>query len=220
MKKSLVLIMVVGVVVMIAGAFAATSTDQEQDVPNITTSSTKVALYNNGSTWLHSDAIIENATLKNGTQQNFYVRTYLKPENGTLTLDLSNMLGYGDQKLPAGTTLKVLAWRGLFNPTAGGTSTLDLKKQGWSSTIDPVSTDLEYNMTMNNLHVNQLPANITDNNLTVSTDITQFHETVPDITNGLQPVYEEYLIMVDENGKVTILETQPPTLCNIMAQII
>ena len=79
-------------------------------------SSTKVAFINNGTTWFHFDAVIENMTLKNGTVQNFYVEGYMKP-GGNVTIDLSSLAGYGTEKLPAGTTIRVMAWKGLFNQT-------------------------------------------------------------------------------------------------------
>jgi hypothetical protein len=217
-KKSILIIALIAVIVVVVGA-AAYWTNHGQ-AANATTSDTKMAFYNNGSTWLYSTAVIENATMKNGSQQNIYVNTYLKPENGKVVLDLSKTLGYENEKLPAGTTLRVLAWRGLLSSTANGTSDLNLNLQGWSNTQNPQSTDLIYNMTLANVTVNQLPSSVTDNNLTVSSDINQYQQSISGITNGTQPIYEEYIINVDANGKVTITQVQPPTLCNIMAHII
>lgn len=216
-KKSILIIALIAVIVVVVGA-AAYWTNHGQ-AANATTSDTKMALYNNGSTWLHSTAVIENATMKNGTQQNIYVNTYLKPQNGEVVLDLSNMLGYNGT-LPAGTTLRVLAWRELLSSTANNTSGLNLNLQGWSNSQSPQAIDRLYNMTLANVTVNQLPSDITDNNLTVSSDINQYQQSISGITNGTQPIYEEYIINVDTNGKVTITQVQPPTLCNIMANII
>lgn len=219
MKKSSILIVALIAIVIIVGA-AVYWTNHGQATNSSTTGDTELALYNNGSTWLYSTAVIENATMKNGTQQNIYVNTYLKPQNGKIVLDLSKTLGYNNEKLPAGTTLRVLAWRGLLSSTANGTSDLNLNLQGWSNTQNPQSTDLIYNMTLSNVTVNQLPSSVTDNNLTVSSDINQYQQAISGITNGTQPIYTEYIINVDANGKVTITQVQPPTLCNIMAHII
>lgn len=217
-RKSILIIALIAVIVVVVGA-AAYWTNHGQ-AANATSSDTELALYNNGSTWLYSTAVIENATMKNGSQQNIYVNTYLQPQNGKVVLDLSKTLGYENEKLPAGTTMRVLAWRGLLSSTANSTSDLNLNLQGWSNTQNPQSTDLVYNMSLSNVTVNQLPSSVTDNNLTVSSDINQYQQAISGITNGTQPIYEEYIINVDANGKVTITQVQPPTLCNIMAHII
>ena len=73
-------------------------------------------------------------TLKNGTVQNYYVEGYMKP-GGNVTMDLSGLAGYGNQPLPAGTSIRVLAWKGLFNQTlTTNTSDMNLVMQGWSKT--------------------------------------------------------------------------------------
>ena len=148
------------------------------------------------------------------------MNTYLKPVNGTVVLDLSDMLGYGDQKLNAQTTLRVLVWRGLFSSTANGTSNLNLNLQGWSNTVDPQS--YRRHLQHGTGKRNSKPATNKRNRQQLNSKLR--HNTVPQavtgITQGLQPVYEEYLLNVDANGKVTIIQVQPPTLCNIMAHII
>lgn len=220
-RRNILIMALIVVIVIIVGAVAYWTGGQVTNTNNTPVKDTKLAFYNNGPTWLQAIAVIPNATVKNGTQQNFYMKYYLKPQNGTVTLDLSNMTGYGGQPLPAGTTIRVLTWQGLFNSTVtGSTASLNYTIRGWSNTADPQSNDIVYTKTLPNLPVNQLPTNLTDNNLTVTSDITQFNLWTTEITGGQKPVYEEYLVNVDANGRVTIVEVQPPTLCNIMAHII
>ena len=116
-------------------------------------------------------------TLKNGTVQNYYVEGYMKP-GGNVTMDLSGLAGYGNQQLPAGTTVRVMAWKGLFNQTlTTNSSELNLIMQGWSNYLNPTSNDTKYNVTVQNLPVNQLPTNITDNTLLISTNPTTIQES-------------------------------------------
>ena len=216
-RNSILLIALIAIIIIVVGVAYWTS----GQATNTSGNGTKLGFYNHGPTWLQAIAVVENATMKDGAQQNFYVKYYLKPQNGEVTLDLSNMLGYGNQRLPAGTTIRILAWQGLFNSTiTENTAPLNHTIQGWS-TANPQSDDILYNETLTNLlPVNQLPTNLTDNNLTVTSDITQYRQWVTEITQGLKPVYEEYIVNVDANGKVTITQVQPPTLCNIAAHII
>ena len=182
-------------------------------------SSTKVAFSNNGSTWFHFDAVIENMTLKNGTVQNYYVEGYMKP-GGNVTIDLSGIAGYGNQKLPAGTTIRVMAWKGLFNQTvASNSSDMLLNMQGWSNTLTPASDDISYPVSVPNLPVNQLPANITDNTLIVGTDPAMIQDESGN-DSAMEPIFEEEIFTVDANGKVTMVFITPATLCNIAAHII
>jgi hypothetical protein len=177
-------------------------------------SSTKLAFINNGTTWFHFDAVLENMTLKNGTVQNFYVDGYIKP-NGNVTMDLSGLAGYGNDPLPAGTTIRVLAWKGLFNQTlASKSSAMNLVMQGWSKNLQPQNDDLKYNVTVQNLPVNQLPANITDSTILINTNPA----TISGNGSSLEPVFEEEVFTVDGNGKVTMVFVTPATLCNIVAQ--
>lgn len=183
---------------------------------NINDSSTKLAFFNNGTTWFHFDAVIENMTLKNGTVQNFYIQGYMKP-GGNVTLDLSGLGGYGNQPLPAGTSVRVLAWKGLFNQTiVTNSSNLELTMQGWSKYLVPKTDDLKYNVSVQNLPVNQLPANITDNTLIIGTDPTLIQESTSRNISTMEPIFEEEIFTVDANGKVTMVFVTPATLCSIV----
>lgn len=179
-------------------------------------SSTKLAFFNNGTTWFHFDAVIENMTLKNGTVQNYYVQGYMKP-GGNVTLDLSGLGGYGNQPLPAGTSVRVLAWKGLLNQTIlTNSSNLELGMEGWSKNLVPQTDDLRYNVSVQNLPVYQLPANITDNTLIISTDPALIQESTSRNGSTMEPVFEEEIFTVDANGKVTMNFVTPATLCSIV----
>ena len=43
--------------------------------------------------------------------QNFYIEGYIKP-GSNVKMDLSNLAGYGNNQLPAGTKIRVLSWKG------------------------------------------------------------------------------------------------------------
>ena len=142
--------------------------------PVATTADTKLAFTNNGLTWVHVDAVIENMQMKDGSTKNFYIDAYIKP-GGNVNMDLSKLAGYGNQPLPAGTTIRLLAWDGLYNPTVSTTlSNLNLNMQAWSKTTTPQSTDKIYNTAYSNLQVSKLPSSITDSIIKVTTDPKNF----------------------------------------------
>jgi hypothetical protein len=89
--------------------------------------------------------------------------------------------------------------------------------QGWSNYLNPTSNDTQYNVTVPNLPVNQLPANITDNTLLITTNPTSLEE---DNDSATTPVFEEEIFTVDANGKVTMVYVTPATLCNIVAHTV
>ena len=208
---------IIFLVLIILAAVAVSGCTSKTNSTSINQSSTKIAFFNNGTTWFHFDAVIENMTLKNGTVQNYYVEGYMKP-GGNVTMDLSGLAGYGNQALPAGTTVRVMAWKGLFNQTIiTNSSEMNLIMQGWSNYLNPTSNDTKYNVTIPNLPVNQLPANITDNTLLITTTPTSLEE---DNDSATTPVFEEEIFTVDANGKVTMVYVTPATLCNIVAHTV
>jgi len=205
---------IIFLVLIILAAVAVSGCTSKTNSTSINQSSTKVAFFNNGTTWFHFDAVIENMTLKNGTVQNYYVQGYMKP-GGNVTMDLSGLAGYGNQTLPAGTTVRVMAWKGLFNQTVStNSSEMNLIMQGWSNYLYPTSNDTQYNVTVPNLPVNKLPANITDNSLLISTNPSTI---TGDNDSSTTPIYEEEIFTVNANGKVTMVYVTPATLCNIVA---
>lgn len=218
MKNSMIAIIVIVIVVIVAaaaGIFLMGGTAKT----NNTAGPTKVSFSNTGTPWIHFDAVIVNATFKNGTKQNVYSEVWLKP-SGNVTLDLSNLLGYGSSPLPAGTTIKIYAWKGLYNNTTTGTGNLNLGIQSWSNTINPTTQDQLYHVTYNGLNISKLPANITDNAIITYFDTIQFRNILTSqMAAGGLPLYEEETLTVDSNGKVTIVFNTPATLCNLQANL-
>jgi hypothetical protein len=205
---------IIFLVLIILAAVAVSGCTSKTNSTSINQSSTKIAFFNNGTTWFHFDAVIENMTLKNGTVQNYYVEGYMKP-GGNVTMDLSGLAGYGNQALPAGTTVRIMAWKGLFNQTiATNSSEMNLIMQGWSNYLNPTSNDTKYNVTVQNLPVNKLPANITNNTLFISTDPSILAE---DNDSATTPIFEEEVFTVNANGSVTMVYVTPATLCTIVA---
>lgn len=227
-NKSLLIIVVIAIIIVL-GVLAAVTVMQPKG-PQTTAAgdnATKLAFYNNGTTWLHLDVVFENVTLKNGTTQNFYAQIFLKPKNGTAIIDLSNITGYGNQKLPAGTNITILAWKGLFMPAnstsaEGNTSDLSLSMQGWSGTVQPGANDTIYNVFFPQLNVTQLPTisgnPITDDTVLINTNPNEVQFTPP-ISDNQNHVFEQEVVTIDPNGKVTITIIQAPTLCNLVANI-
>lgn len=232
-NNKLLIAIIVIIAVIVIGALAAMvvmqpKAPQKTPITQAADKATKLAFYNNGTTWLHLDVVMENVTLKNGTIQNFYAQIFLKPKNGTVTIDLSNLTGYGNQKLPAGTKITILAWKGLFmpansTPAVGNTSDLILNMQGWSNTLQPGADDAKFNVFFPQLNITQLPTisgkAITDDTIIINTNANEV-KFIPEISEGQEPIFEQELLTVDSNGKVTITPLQAPTLCKLVAHII
>jgi len=222
MANNTLIIAIVLIVVIVAGAFAAVTlmnnNGNQKQANAVSAGATKLAFQNNGTTWLHMDVVLENATLKNGTLQTFYNEMWIKP-NGTLVIDISNLAGYGDAKLPAGTTIRVLAWKNLFtNTTTTGTGDLNLNMQGWSGTLQPGASDAVTNVIFKGLKLDQLPKNLTDNILFTDTNIINLEKQQGFIDDDDKNcVFEEEILTVDQNGKVTITVTTAPELCSLIA---
>ena len=222
MANNTLIIAIVLIIVIVAGALAATTlmnnNGSQKQANAVSAGATKLAFQNNGTTWLHMDVILENVTLKNGKMQTFYNELWIKP-NGTIIMDLSDLAGYGKDKLPAGTTIRVLAWKGLYNTTLNATtSDLNLNMQGWSNTLQPGTGDAITNVVLPGLTVQQLPQNVTDNMLFTNTDVTKLHQMKGFVSdNDKFTAYEEEVLTVDQNGKVTITVTTAPELCSLIA---
>ena len=214
---------IIGIIVLIAiiaiGALAATNfMKQGQQVAAAGDKNTKVSFYNNGTTWTSIDFILENMTLKNGDIQTIYTEEYIKP-NGTATLDLSNLAGYNNKPLPAGTTITFLAWFGLNNAPGD----LNVTMQGWSGSFQPPAGNPTVNIFNKSLPDDgQLPSNLTDSAVFTDTDLTALAQKVGfnDATNSSEPLFVQGIITVNQDGTVTITLLQTPTLCNLAAHII
>lgn len=217
MRKNLGLLAVLAVVIVVV-AVSGCSNNNTTNNTTINEKSTKLAIYNNGTTWMQIE-LVGNATAKNGTNLTVYAEAFIKP-NGTATIDLSQILGYGDQALPAGTTIRFQSWKGLFNPTAGGEGTLNLTLQGWSNTLKPGTNDKTTNVTFTPVPIYQLPANINDTTVFLALNPTELSKITPFDTADQEPVYEEETITVNADGTVTVVISRVPELCRAIASIV
>ncbi|PKL71302.1 MAG: hypothetical protein CVV29_11345 [Methanobacteriales archaeon HGW-Methanobacteriales-2] len=210
---------VVIVVVAVSGCNDNTSTSNTTtNASAINEKSTKLAILNNGTTWAHVE-MVANATHKNGTNMTLWADTFVKP-NGNLTMDLSQALGYGDEPLPAGTTIRVQSWKGLFNTQAGGEGTLNIGFEGWSNTRYPPANAQITNVTYNPVPIFALPANVTDSIAFIATTPEELAKIQSIDTPDQEPLYEEEIIVVNADGSVTITVTRPPELCRAIASIV
>lgn len=141
MKNStIIIIAIIAVAVIAVAAYAAmnmTTTAQQQNSVNntITQNGSKITIYNqNTQYYAHLDLVMYNLTLKNGTKQDFFIEAWMKP-GGNVTIDLSNMLGYGNERLPTDTNITMLTWGGLYSNGTTGTSNFnfDTTFTGWTT---------------------------------------------------------------------------------------
>jgi hypothetical protein len=213
----LAILAVVIVVVAVSGCNDNTKTNGTT-VNAISENGTKLAIYNNGSTWAHIE-LDANATHKNGTNITFGADTFVKP-NDNVTIDISQILGYENQSLPAGTVIRVQSWKGLFNTTSGGTDTLKISFQGWSNTRYPTASANLTNVTYSPLNVSTLPVNITSSIVYLGTTPAEIANIQSIDTSDEEPLYEEEIITVNADGSVTIVVSKAPELCRAIASII
>lgn len=215
MKNSTIGIAIILIAVVAIGAYALTSTSSLAPGGTVAAAndkSTKFDIHNNNpTTWAHVDMVF-NATSKNGTNQTWYVEAFAKP-NGNVTIDLSNLLGYGNEPLPP-MNITILSWKGAFNTTTGGTTDLNFYMQGWSNTAAPGSGDQKYNVNFPGVPIGPLPSQITDNYVLASTNEVEA-EVLDD--DAFEVLFEQEILTVDSSGKVTLNMTIPPTLCNLLA---
>lgn len=210
----IIILVIIGAIVLLTGAL----TNPVNPNP-VQAASTKVAIHNNGSTWVQVEMVMNNVTNKNGTVKTYYVESFVKP-GGNVTIDLSQLLGYANEKLPAGTTIRIQSWKGLFNQTPSGTDNLNISFQGWSNTLYPGATDEIVPVNYGPLPVAPLPTSITDSIFWSSDDLAALQNVIPLDTASQEILYEEEVITVDANGKVTITITLPPELCQAIASIV
>jgi len=220
MKQNNLIIAIAIIAVIVIAALAVTTFMKPQgQQTSATDQSTKLAFYNNGTTWVSADFVLENVTLKNGSVQTIYSEVYIKP-NGSVTLDLSALAGYNNESLPAGTTIPFMAWFGLNNAN-NSTGNLNIALQGWSNTSEPQPYDQELNLTYTGLP-DDGSINLTDSAAYTDTDMNALIQKVgfDDSTNSAEPLDVQGTITVNDDGTVTITLLNTPTLCNVMAHII
>lgn len=217
MKKNLGLLAVLAVVIVVV---AVSGCSNNNTTNNINDKSTKVAIMNYGTSWAHVE-LVANATHKNGTNMTIWADTFIKP-NDNVTIDLSDLLGYGNEPLPAGTTIRVQSWKGLFNNTTGvgDEETLNLTFQGWSNNRYPTADDNTTNVTFDPVPIYQLPATINESIVFVATNEEELAKIQGIDTAEEEPIFEEEVIIVNADGSVTIIVTTPPELCRAIASIV
>lgn len=223
MRTGIIIIIIIIIAALIVGAFAAmfmlgSNTPQQ----NISDKGTKLNLKNNNNQyWQHMDIVVENVTLKNGTVQNFYIEAWVKPGEN-LTIDLSNLFGYGNERLPTNYTIKPKIWGGMFD-TNNTTSTFDMVLMGWSNTMNPPSNVPKYNATFNNMPVVKLPEKITGNMFYWNTTVPLVNAmTMKDYPHDdrNEIMFTEINMIVNSDGNIIMVFSVPPTLCSTIAHII
>ena len=181
---------------------------------NITQQGTKLNLQNNNNQeWEHMHILIQNITTSNGTIQNYYIETWIKPGENT-TIDLSNILGYGNHALAPGTKINILSWSGLYS-TNPGTGDFSLSLQGWSNTISPVNATI-YHITQRSIPVSTLPSTITGTIALIGTNPSDV--TVTGENNANDVLFKQIQFTIDPNGNIITTFPTPPTLCTTIAQ--
>jgi hypothetical protein len=180
----------------------------------ITQQGTKLNLKNNNNQeWEHMHILIQNITTSNGSKQNYYIETWIKPGENT-TIDLSNILGYGNHALTPGTNINILSWSGLYS-TDPGTGDFSLSLQGWSNNTSPVNATI-YHITQGSIPVSTLPSSITGTIALIGTNPSDV--TVTGENNANDVLFKQIQFTIDPNGNIIITFPTPPTLCNTIAQ--
>jgi len=93
---------------------------------------------------------------------------------------------------------------------------------GWSNTVQPSIDDANFSVFFPQLNITNLPT-ISGNPIINDTIITSTNPNevkyVPDISASQDPIFEQEILTIDPNGKVTITPLQAPTLCNLISHI-
>ena len=219
MRKNLGLLAILAVVIVVV-AVSGCNNNNTTNSNDVNAKSTKLAIINNGDTWMQIE-LVANVTHKNGTNMTVYVENFIKPKEN-VTVDLSKMLGYGNEPLPAGTTIRVQSWKGLFNETngVGDEGTLNITFQGWSKNLYPTADDQETPVTFNPVPIFQLPSEINKSVSFIATNEEELAKISGYDTAEQEPIYEEEIITVNADGTVTITITVPPELCRAIASLV
>lgn len=225
MKNSTIGIIAIIVVAVIAvAAYSAMNTSTTAQTANtITQNGSKITIINNNKdVWAHWDLVVENATLKNGTKQTIYIKTFIKPGEN-VTIDLSNALGYGDERLPTDTKITVLAWGGVYNNNASGTSKFTTTFLGWTTNQTIPSPSTYYKGYVNALPVDPvlpigpLPSGITGNSVVITNNIPE--AIAVDENDAYDQLFIQLNILVDPNGNPHFNPAIIPELCTTIAGI-
>lgn len=180
--KKIIGITIFIMVALILGGFAyAQSGSQYNTNQNIPAGATQITFTNNGNTWVHAVIVFENMVKQDGTTGNIYADMWLKPKvngvPGTAIIDLSNLAGYGNNPIPAGTQIKMNTWGNLLG-TSGGYNNLKIN-------LNTESSDSKINtIEKSNLPVLSLPQGITDNKITTTVDPTSGAEYLSNLQSS------------------------------------
>ena len=108
-KKIVLAIILMAAVIMGGIAYAKIPQTGPQQNTAVTGSATNVAFQNNGNSWKHVVAAFD-VTKTDGSKKKVYADLWVKPK-GTANVDLSHMLGYGNQALPKGTNIQMKTYK-------------------------------------------------------------------------------------------------------------
>ena len=206
-RKTIILGVSITIVLIFGTFILLTNQSQGTSINNtVTQQGTKLDIINgNTNNWESFEMVISNATTSNGTVKTFYMVTWIEP-NSNMTIDLSNMLGYGNKTLPSGTVLNVQSVSSLYSAVPN-TSNLSLKLVGWSNTLTPLNAS-NYNITHDSMPVASLPSSIKNNN--VQMGYNQSDMKVLGQSSVL--LYSQIRLVVGPDGNVRLNFTKQPTL--------
>lgn len=214
MKKwTVALLAVVIVAVLGIAAFSLTGNNSQTSASN--GQGTNLAFYNQGNCWVHAVAVIHNVTVANQTKPDtYFADIWMKPESGTVQINLSQLLGYGDKTLPAGTTMRVKVFNDLAsNQYAGQNQTFHSTVKLWSN----AQTAPENSSQLKDLQLSHvvyaLPSSVTDNSVNVTSDAAQGATFL----EGVHCIHYEFTLTVNADGSVSVDLTEPVVFCEHMA---
>lgn len=213
MKKwTIALVAVVIVAVLGIAAFTLTNNGQSSTSNG---KGTDMAFYNQANCWVHAVVVISNVTVANQTKPDtYFAEVWMKPQSGTTQINLSDLLGYGDKALPAGTTMRVKVLRDLAsNDYAGQNQTSNSTIKVWSDAkTAPANSAVLQNIQLSQL-VYAMSSNVTDDSINVTSDASQGASFLENV----HCAHYEFLLTVNADGTAGLTLTQPVVFCEHMA---
>lgn len=213
MNKNIIFLVLIVILIGIIGVAAFLMINPNVPTSQVTATGTKIAFENNGSTWVHTAAVFENVTLKNGTTTNVYADAWTMPENGKVIIDLSNEMGYGNAPLPPNTVINAKFWLDPVSQSPNGSAVVVKTLKGWSNAPEPKDNENSTTVTFPSHEILQLPASITQSNVILTKDSVKGAAYI----SSMQTLYVECQIKVNSDQSVTISILQQPELCNLVA---
>ena len=213
MNKNIIFLVLIVILVGIIGVAAFLMINPNVPTSQVTATGTKIAFENDGSTWVHTAAVFENVTLKNGTTTNVYADEWTMPKDGKVVIDLSNEMGYGNEPLPPNTVVSAKLWLDPVSQNPNGSAVVVKTLKGWSNTPEPKDDINSTSITFPGHEILQLPANINQNMVILTTDSVKGASYI----SAMQTLYVECQITVNADQSVTITILKQPELCNLVA---